>query len=368
MDKRRLIPPLLVVCVVLLAAWFNALAISNDYRLPNQPELFFAYAAVEANVPELCEKISPHALVIAGFSSAGHTVYLNRSLCYFETAIRHSDALLCLKVKSVHNIVHWGYRISSVGCWLEMAKGNRDASPIIPDDKTVLNAFGEMGYSADDAASLLPVQSLVSLRSEFLVLFRKRESPERIKRALAAKEKIAVEDYEFLSDMLAKHTLDINLCKQIRPGIRHPAVKPGDEEALDFRDTCILQAAIVSGNAAYCAELPNRPMKPGQPAIWWPANECRSEVKFQAQANKTRSEPLVYGYAVPDNEQQIVRLFHLLGYDLPKESDWPSAALADRYRDVLKDAGTGRVDRNDARVQTLLRRLRELRIKGVSTL
>lgn len=362
MRRFKIIYVFLLPGALAASVWFYSLAISPDYRLPNERETFFQYAAVEANVPKLCEKISPKALVIAGFSSDGHRIYLSRSQCFYETAVRHADRLLCLKVKSVHNIFHWGYKISTLNCLFEV--GEKEAglsSAIIPNAKIVMKIFNEMGYITNDAVNALPVEPMVNIGRVFSDLSRQPDVMRRLKAVLELKNEIPLEDFELLSDMLAMHTHDIKWCNNIRPGIRHPAEKASDRKwNNDFRGYCIHHAAIGSGNEKYCDALPNEPVVPLQHEIWWPANECRSSVKFNKQKAIDKRASF-HGYYVPEDEKQTTRLFKLLGYALPKDSDQPMEKLARRYRYLLGDIGAGDISRDDARVKTLLQRLKQLK-------
>lgn len=360
MDRYRIKYIVFAIVALLAGAWFYTLDLSSDSRIPSKREIFFQYAAVAANVPELCEKISTDAIVVSGFSSDGRRIHSSRSQCFYQTAVRHSNRSLCLKVKSINNIVHWGYKISTLGCWLEIGEKKRRRSPstISPDDKMVMTMFNEMGYSVNNAVNALPLKPMVNPKRAFWLFTKQPNFIQRLKSALELKNKIPIEDYELILIMLAKRTHDINLCKMIRPGIRHPAEKKSEKRwSLDFRGSCILQVAIGSGNEKYCAELPNKPAYPDQHHFWWPANDCRSSVRFELKRKKRFK---FYGTHVPEDEKQILRLFKLLGGDLPMESDQPIFKLADRYRYLLVDIGNGEISRDAPGAKILLQRLKQL--------
>lgn len=360
MDRYRIKYIVFAIVALLAGAWFYTLDLSSDSRIPGKREIFFQYAAVAADVPELCEKISTDAIVVSGFGSDGRRIYSSRSQCFYQTAVRHSNRLLCLKVKSISNIFHWGYKISTLGCLLEIGekKRRRLLFAISPDDKMVMAMFSEMGYSVDDVVNALPLKPMVNPKRAFRRLTKQPNFIQRLKAALELKNKIPIEDYELILIMLAKRTHDINLCKTIRPGIRHPAEKKSEKKwSLDFRGSCILQVAIGSGNEKYCAELPNKPAYPDQHHIWWPANDCRSSVRFELKRKKRFK---FYGTHVPEDEKQILRLFRLLGGDLPMDSDQPIFKLADRYRYLLVDIGNGEISRDDPGAKILLQRLKQL--------
>lgn len=88
-------------------------------------------------MPELCNKISERAHVTAGFSSEGHQVYLERSKCFYDTALRHKDISLCARVKSVSTIFMSGYKISEAGCEKQISRDVPNVPPVMLNAKTV---------------------------------------------------------------------------------------------------------------------------------------------------------------------------------------------------------------------------------------
>ena len=149
--------------LVLVLLTYPALTFADaEFGQQTERDYFFHYAAVVVYVPELCDKISERARVTAGFSSEGHQVYLEKSKCFYDTALRHKNISLCARVKSVSTISMSGYKILEAGCEQQISRDVPNISPVIPNAKTVLSVFEEMGYEPDTAVNTLPVAPLVN--------------------------------------------------------------------------------------------------------------------------------------------------------------------------------------------------------------
>jgi len=107
---RLLLPIALLVCCEYGCTYGD--------RPANSFENSYSYFAAELNLPELCEKISPHAN-FSGWSSTAYT----RSECYYNLALTTGDASYCRLVVPRSALFLDGSTLAEGPCRNDVAKG-----------------------------------------------------------------------------------------------------------------------------------------------------------------------------------------------------------------------------------------------------
>lgn len=114
LEKNSLKLAIFLIGFFLLATSRGALAVENGH--PNNLEVAYEAMAVETGSPELCSKISPNAVVSAGFGGAGSQIYYLRSNCLFYVAAKNRDKTLCKDVVEKKDFFLNGSMVSKEGC------------------------------------------------------------------------------------------------------------------------------------------------------------------------------------------------------------------------------------------------------------
>ena len=168
-----------VTLVLVLAACLTGCEVpeSNDapdLRKANILEFAYSYLAPELPMPGLCEKISPRAVLKAGFGGRGYEITYTRSSCYNHLALKTGDANHCRKVveatharldgsalneEACRGRVAAGRQLTSSGGdieWLFRFMGFNDSD--IPQGRTLIDAYFELARSGllRDRAAKLP--------------------------------------------------------------------------------------------------------------------------------------------------------------------------------------------------------------------
>jgi len=134
--------------------------VSSDMRVSNDYEEFYNKIAVENNVPDLCEKISPKAYAGSRTGQSAYQVWYKRSECFYMVAQESLDETLCDNVVTINwkVIGAFGSQYSQEGCLNNVAKWKKfNSDPdhkdflmpvdnILPKD-ALIHIFSEMGYT-----------------------------------------------------------------------------------------------------------------------------------------------------------------------------------------------------------------------------
>lgn len=168
-----------VILVLALAACLAGCEVPEiddvpDLRKANILEFAYSYLAPELPMPGLCEKISPRAVLKAGFGGRGYEITYTRSSCYNHLALKTGDANHCRKVVEATHTRLDGSALNEEACrervaagrqprssggdieWLFRFMGFNDSD--IPQGRTLIDAYFELASSdlLKDRAAKLP--------------------------------------------------------------------------------------------------------------------------------------------------------------------------------------------------------------------
>ena len=121
-------------------------------RLPNEHELFYTAVAANFGEPKICEKISKRALDERGpdLGSTKWRVFVQRSACYFYSALKTKNANLCDSVKEILTVPSNKAGMSQSECREILEKHGQYGYEPSPDYHSLGGFMREMGYSDED--------------------------------------------------------------------------------------------------------------------------------------------------------------------------------------------------------------------------
>lgn len=335
--KYRLVAIVVISIVLLIGLWaligqrtMTRLWTTVDrifwMRAPNSYEMFYHYAAATVDAPELCTKISPNAYLAAPWGGGGTQISLERTECYYDTAIRFARQDLCAQVKPISTILFNGSGFSPGQCRREIAKNGPDDSYGIelPAGKELVRIFSQMGYNPETIASEHLVYDPLKLYIAYASLSKKPDIINRVFRLLESPEvnHIPKNQREMLYNLAASVTNDISWCQKIRKDALYPNSKATYHYY--FRDSCIEDVAFNKRDTSLCAAIPDR-----QPENW--VNSVKRDCFLRTSHLKQYSKKPHYSYAIPDDDLEIEQLLKALKYPLPKLTPEQLVDLVQKY-------------------------------------
>lgn len=235
---------------------------SVELRGPTDLENFLYVIALNFEAPEVCAKISPSASGSGGgWARRGYQISSMRSACYRSLAWELDDPKLCDQVIPVRSGPLDGSRMDKAEC-LEGVGGNGGGEIAVPsfmepfvrymrlvgydDARVAADRYDENPYLTETHA----VYERLLMDPTFIE--RLRTAPSFFEPRVAGKLRPA-RAAEFLYQMVAVDTGDVNLCAKVSPNATFTDLS--DRTAL-LRSRCFMSIAYNTKNETPCAQLP----------------------------------------------------------------------------------------------------------------
>jgi hypothetical protein len=294
-------------------------------RAPNAHETFYQYVAFELDAPELCEKLSPSAMLPGGIFIAPSYA---RSDCYANLARRYDRPRLCLSARRLGSIAIFSQQTSRLSCIVAVLRRAPDAgvSTYMPSPGDLVSMFAEMGYRPEEMYREGITPPLLNLPDAYRRLVKYPDLLDRIGKLTAVSSTSAAltpSERILLFELAAHASNDVSWCERIPADLLDPGGKLNPKGPRLFqRDRCILEIASNARRPDLCKSIPDRPDD-------WRGAMSRREVCKQ-QASRP-PDKYIYGPLAPDSDQDSRTIISALGYPLPDVHDVPAYEIASGY-------------------------------------
>ncbi len=274
-NKSGFVKSFFIFCIILFIVFFlvffftfkkNNIKISfNDLHDPGPKDIFFRGVAIDFGLPQLCEKVSPKAYSVAGFSPRGTQISYWRSECFFEAATRTKTIQYCNEVIPLNkwNPLFFAWHLDgsfySKGNCIAGVRGNYEGdfsgSPALTDE-----IMQEMGYTKEVLGNMILSNELdYKLRQRYLnPLFTRQDFLDKVNKLPNYDEAInrfkvkPAATYEILYQIMAIELGSETYCTRISPNTYFP----GDNvhKAL-VRSQCFMYIAVNKGSTILCNNI-----------------------------------------------------------------------------------------------------------------
>jgi hypothetical protein len=297
----------------------------STMREPNAHETFYQYIAFELDAPELCEKLSPAAMIPGGIFIAPSYA---RSDCYDKIARRYDRPWLCLSARRLGSLAIFSQHTSRLSCFVDVVRHAPDAgvSTYMPNLGDLVSIFAEMGYRPEELYREGITPPLLNLPDAYRRLEKYPDLVDRIGRVTdrsAPPAPLTLAERTRLFELAAHASNDVSWCERIPADLLDPGTERKTKgPSLFQRDRCILEIASNSRRPDLCKSIPDRPDD-------WPGPMSRREL-CKRQALRP-PDKYIYGPPAPDSDEDARTMISTLGYPLPDVHDVPPNEIASGY-------------------------------------
>jgi len=306
-----------------LSSWPDRL---RGTRPVNQRDELFRYAAQELAEPALCENIPWSAISPGGFFLASS---YERSSCYAYIAGRARRPSLCWKVRRLGAFSFLSRQTSMWSCINDAWHGLNAGIAVSP--ASLVDFFERIGYDPDTLHLEGITPPLVDVKAVFQQLPHQPEIAARIEKAIGDVHSPTVPgrdatDVAYLADVAAFVTGNANWCARIPEDVRLP------NQSTRFRDWCFFTLAANTKSAETCRRIPIRPEE----------SDARLSLRASCGRQADSSSPNGrYGPEVPENDDRTRALMAMLSVGVPRARSLPIETIATGYHRFLDELNNG---------------------------